>query len=607
MNAELPDIGVELAEATGITLPHDRLKMVFVHPPCDMNHFTRAQPFRWTGAAATAQLESIRRVLDIAVQHRADFTVFPEYALPGLVGVGEVEERIRLPAWPENSFVVAGVDGLVAHDFETLTRQPDTTVAGGVAATNGFGGWFNVCLTWAKRSDEHVRKWVQPKIRPNSLERVDAPHPMFNGGRVLVFQCSLDGDAGSNFDFMSFICSDWFARLEDRSRISDLVFMDLNRECQAAGQRTHLGLVLVPQCNEGTNDAEAIETARILLEGGNTYSHIDLDRCLVALVNFAGRPDPGMYDTFGRSCIIGRESPYYWKDSPDTYAVETQRLMQGNFASLGRCKNALFREFGACVHTFELRLPASVRVSNQDRSRVIDEAEVHAYGQEAYDNRTPGAPVPAVAKWVLDRLGKYPLLSHNQRGHPLHDKIEQSERDVREGVGRKALEKHRECPFVLSPSSSAKHVDSWGDKEENILDRTLTALSVIGVSKVVEIANADLHGKVRLGTQDWPVLVVAGDDHAKCFEYAKSLQLAGLGNAKAILLTDDLRGELQPHHYQGKIDQAPYVDDAQFEYANPNTWFHWRGLANLENRTMAAKNKTGYTMRLKGALNVESW
>jgi len=97
---------------------------------------------------------------------------FPEFSIPGLDGVAQIEATLRTDAWPSGTIVIGGIDGLTQVDYAALVGAPDTFVDANV---NGAGHvtaaqWVNCIAIWTKAANGAVERWIQPKLYPSRPE-----------------------------------------------------------------------------------------------------------------------------------------------------------------------------------------------------------------------------------------------------------------------------------------------------------------------------------------------------------------------------------------------------------------------------------------------------
>jgi len=106
-----------------IRMPSDEVRIVAMQPFVQF-HSEIKEPFRWSDDAVEVQLAAIRLTLDIAqdgfASRAANFTLFPEYAIPGTAGAAVIDERISADTWPNKSIIIAGVYGIPKPEYRDL-------------------------------------------------------------------------------------------------------------------------------------------------------------------------------------------------------------------------------------------------------------------------------------------------------------------------------------------------------------------------------------------------------------------------------------------------------------------------------------------------------
>ena len=185
-----------------IIVPHQSIGVVMLQPflEIDFNN----EPFVWVENKSNQQIAFIERTLQLAINRPANqhvnFTVFPEYSVPGINGIAAIERILADNQWPVNAVVIAGVDGLDKaqyaglFDGETETIAHEENLPDRVAADE----WINCCITWVKTNDG-LRRWIQPKLAPAQLENNVVAQRMFRGQGVFVFKGTFDNRAECRF------------------------------------------------------------------------------------------------------------------------------------------------------------------------------------------------------------------------------------------------------------------------------------------------------------------------------------------------------------------------------------------------------------------------
>ncbi|MHB1167303.1 MAG: hypothetical protein ACYC0N_02045, partial [Carboxydocellales bacterium] len=283
----------------------------------------------------------------------AIFTLFPEYSIPGLAGASVIDGRITNEAWPNESVIIAGIDGLNKAEYNSLCQELEVNVSPSNAPDSvPDAQWVNCCITWIKDQDGRVRKWVQPKIRPSWPEKRVTCHDMFCGSTVYIFKARYT----QNYypcNFFTLICYDWVAALSGTT-VCDEVLNQLNNEW--FGTPTPLHWVFVIQHNPEPNHPLFLNSTYRFLTDSNAYPFVERKEAVVLHANTAVsvRPSRSGAGAF-TSCIFSPSVQLDFTACRPTVSMHTRNL-RGN-DNLLRCKDVVFREMGECIHLFKVRVP----------------------------------------------------------------------------------------------------------------------------------------------------------------------------------------------------------------------------------------------------------
>ena len=149
---------IEVKEISlNITLPDNGIGMVIMQPFVEL---CDDEPYHWQNDKKVKQIERIIRTLEIAKQadhgcEKTHFTVFPEYAIPGLEGVRKIQEILERSSWKDGTIVVGGVDGLTKKEYSTLCNEGMTQEVhkNNKAEKVRDDQWVNCCITWEKTTN----------------------------------------------------------------------------------------------------------------------------------------------------------------------------------------------------------------------------------------------------------------------------------------------------------------------------------------------------------------------------------------------------------------------------------------------------------------------
>jgi hypothetical protein len=393
----------------GVTLPSDRVGMVIAQPYVSL---TATEPYQCIGAAKERQLAVLTDTLAVAraAPHRAPkthFTVFPEYTIPGLDGIAHVETALRGADWPNGTIVIGGTDALTKADFGTLARAEGTHLN---TSHNGLdriaqNEWINCAVTWVKAANGTVERWLQPKLDPAWLER-DVPYQnMFRGHSVFTFKGPLEN--GTQYRFCSLVCYDWIARMQDK-KAWRWVVEDLARQAAQAEAELSLSWLFVIQHNRRPSD-DAFLTEVSSFFDQTTLPNVRRDRACLVFANSAGSKAPGRADLYGStSLVFSRQTLFAEPKCHSTFSNGGQRFRSSTLLSAHR--DILFRERGACIHSFLQVNPNSLNAGAAGKAIALENAFVFPLDGTT-DPRAPAAAVPACIKWLNDELDHLVSLS----------------------------------------------------------------------------------------------------------------------------------------------------------------------------------------------------
>ncbi len=495
------------------------------------------EPFRCLPQRKASQIAALERTLGIAraADHGAGkthFTVIPEYSIPGPEGIARVETILRHPSWPCGTVVIGGTDALCKNEYTRLCDEEHTAVDDSNAATRvGNDEWVNCCITWVKAANGDLPRWLQPKIAPALPEQNTHNQGIFRGDSVFHFRAAFENDVPCRF--FSLVCSDWTGAPSGQT-ILQQVLDSINRQRQ--GQDTFISWVFVPQRNPKPCHTSFLSRAANFFQNQSELPLVHRENCCVVFANTAGRDKPGRANDYGCSSIIfSPRSPFDLKGCHPTYSG-CPKVLRGSDA-LDQCRDVLFRERGACIHSFSHYLPGAVTLGAAGHSPPLQKALVHPITPELNNPRAPGAPVPASVKWVNDSLDVVPCLSQQMPGAPLagsigipHEANIADFRTVESGHLENninwatwRLPKPHEGDGDNSPGKDIPPTaDEWGHDQVAALEHIVHTLDILRMGgSELNLANAHGHAKANLRGQSVEVLAVNGPSHEKCEEHAQ--------------------------------------------------------------------------------------
>lgn len=524
---------------TNFSLPYNKIAIVSLQPHLELNEHP---PFACKASQRKKQLENITQTLKIASAplenfDKTHFTIFPEYSIPGLDGVDVIENTLKSTEWKTGTIVLGGIEGLDKNQYKSLCEQPNTIVAIDNAEDKvPADSWVNCCVIWIKKDDGSLTKWIQPKLSESWLEK-NVAKKMFRGNSVFIFNGKFSNEV--EFNFLSLLCFDWVADFEPLKGIR-LIFSKITKQI-------NLQFVFVLQHNPEPSHRSFLENARDFFQVPSENPKITRDNSIIYFANTAGGLGPKKYAKFGRSSIVFQPSPPYAFDAcPPTYSLNTKKYRQSD--ALDRCKEALFRETGACIHSFILNIPAFRGRGAESRTLPLDVAFVYKLCASD-DPRTPNNLVPAVVKWVNDELDDvvsrfehqtHPLKTEMSAAHLSVQKVirNQSDQSLLESIQRSVCEYKK---WVKNDEKSIHDVDSWSNEEITAVETILYVLSVFKLWKTANLNQKVTHALFEHQGNIYQINIVYGGKNLdQCSEYAKKFPC----NEKAytIIVSRDIHG-----------------------------------------------------------------
>lgn len=512
----------------GVRFPRSDVGMVIAQPYVA---FDAAEPFPLQERLRASALAGIDAVLAVArsCHHGAEithFTIFPECTIPGLEGYDRITAAMGAEDWPTGTVVIGGFEGLTPEQFKELVGRPNTTYD---HLNNSFDRihddhWINCCVTWAKTEAGNVYSWIQPKIEPAGVELNVPNERMFKGRSIFRFRGNYD-NTNAPYQFATLICFDWIG-MRDGRRIWEWLLLDIDKAAGDLGAQLPLTWIFVAQCNPDPSHASFMQQVQPFFNPVAFPSVVRDDTCLV-MANVAGNPVPGTAETYGRSAVIFATQKFQKPESMPTICSGGPAQRPGN--PLENYRDAVFRERGACIHSFRLLNPVALPHGAAGRRPALAEPTVHPFpGTD--DPRAPARLVPAAVKWLNDELDdkqkslgvKFPLW-------PLAAAISTAhQRSVAEIRQLPAIALSR---TVLVASPGAKRTpDDWQEKQRAAVKHVLNTVSILDVAQYSPRLHATgSHATIYRDESSIEVVAVSGSSHEECDKHVMDLALKRQG------------------------------------------------------------------------------
>ncbi|WP_198082821.1 hypothetical protein [Variovorax sp. E3] len=512
----------------GLRFPRSEVGMVIAQPYVK---FSNVEPFPLLPKFRDGALAGIDATLAIALNtdHGAEkthFTVFPECTLPGLEGFDRINAAMTADSWPAGTVVIGGFEGLTPAQFTELVGRPGTTYDhdGNSLTRLHEDHWVNCCVTWAKVGAGDVRSWIQPKIEPAGVELNVPNERMFKGRSIFRFRGTY-ADTHAPYQFATLICFDWIG-VRDERRIWEWLLRDIEQAASVNQAQLPLTWLFVAQCNPEPSHTSFMAQVQPFFSAVDFPGVLREDTCLV-MANVAGNAVPGGAAQYGRSAVIFATGKFQKAESLPTFCGGGPIQRPGN--PLENYRDAVFRERGACIHSFRQLNPGALPAGAAGKRFALADAAVHPF-PGTNDPRAPARLVPAAVKWVNDELDDpQKSLAVKFPTWPLAGAVgiaHQRSVDVLRWLPSPALSR---AILIASPGTKAC-ADEWEKKQGNAVKHVLNTFSILDVAQYPTQFHAlGPHASIFRGDIGIEVVAVSGRSHEECNEHIASQALVHRG------------------------------------------------------------------------------
>lgn len=535
-------IDVDLS-ARGIQIPHHGAGMVLVQPHLKL---TSQEPYRCTDQSRARHLDALAAGLSVArdAPHGADkthFTVFPEYSIPSPQGIELVQKTLCQEDWPNQTIIIGGADGLSAAEYTSLAGAPNTHVEDDPASVPA-DHWLNCGIIWTKAKDGTVERWLQPKLHPSWLEQNVANSSMYTGNTVFVF--TGDHDSETHYRFGVLLCFDWIAEVCG-TKPWRAVVEALSRRAAVLKADLSLSWLFVIQHNRRPSDESFMREVDDFFDP-NIARNVRREGTCIVFANSAGRAEPGKAEYYGHSSLIfAQHTPFKMPTCYGTFCTGGPRFRRHGV--IRHHKDFLFRERGACIHSFEQVNPGSIGPGAPGYTIALKRPFVHPLGPTA-DPRVPRAVVPASVKWLNDELDTFENLADRYPHAPLAPAAEATHQEVKNGlrsfpgssVDRAVA---LACPACACPDGdpagpATRSADEWGDVQRDAVMHIVDTVTILAIfADVYALSHAAPNATLSVRELNFDVVAIRAETHKRCCEhYAKA---PPLGRRPVLLVTRD--------------------------------------------------------------------
>ena len=590
-----------------VELPRPEVGMVLAQP---FLRLTQQEPFRCTEESLPQHLEAISATLNVARgafrdPSKAHFTVFPEYSIPRTQGVELIEATLRDEGWPNQTIVIGGTDGLSRDEYEKLAGVPGTHVgdAGDTSLGVTADQWVNCGIIWVKGADGRVERWLQPKLSPAWLEKNITNSDLFTGDTFYLFKGTFD--TGSSYRFGVLVCYDWIGEIGGHAAWRLLVEI-LSERLAGSGEEISLSWLFVIQHNRRPSHESFMEQVNQFFDH-RAVDTVRRDRTCIVFSNTAGRSGAGKAQTFGgTSLVFSQQTLFRMPTCHPTFGSGGKRFRGHDVIQAH--KDFVFRENGACIHSFRQIHPDSVKPGSAGYTIALEEARVYSTDGGS-DPRTPGGPVPAASKWLNDELDDVEELSGKYGEVSLAEDLRKAQKATVTGLrwmegGAASRAVALACSSVAGyggddSGKANRNADEWCTPERDAVAHIVHSMGLLGVcADEWEVGGFEVHGRLAIGDAEIDVVTVRGATHEECRDHYKK-ELPG-GRQPVLLVSRDQDNDPWLERFGSFLDPVELEAEQRFTEAD-RTSCHlgYRDLLEMVRRSESVAEARG---RLDGTI-----
>lgn len=584
--------------AIGVGIPRGEVAMVVAQPHVV---FVHQEPFTWAPAEQQRALACIDETLAVSRRcpHGADkthFTVFPECTVPGLDGVDRITAAMQADDWPTETVVIGGVDGLTKGQFAELVQRPNTTydLVGNSLDRIQAHHWVNCVVTWVKLPTGEVRSWVQPKLSPAWVERDVPLMSMYQGRSIYVFK-GIHSNIDASYQFATLLCYDWIGS-EGAKRIWEWLLEGIATWAAQLGATLPLTWLFIAQCNPEPSHPSFMGQVGPFFDPAH-YPRVSRDDTCLVMANVAGKATPGNAEKYGQSSVIVMPNRFSRPECMPTYGNGGVPQRGGGF--LENFRDAVFRERGACIHSFLVAHP-SMPPGSAGRRFAVREPAVYPFNG-VDDPRAPSSPVPAVVKWMNDQLDdpskslatKYTHLPLTAAAGAAHQRMVGELRTLKADALGNTVN-------FASLTACKGTPDEWTADEGHAVKHLLHTFSILDVAQYpTKFHGSGAQATIMKGETSLEVIAVMGTSHEDCDKHVLDRLPAHKG--QLVVVSRDEDNTPWDPRFKSIYDQVPDEPSTEANFTQPTSAIIRVGYHDVLDAYRGAANEA----ELKGALDAK--
>jgi hypothetical protein len=192
---------------------------------------------------------------------------------------------------------------------------------------------------------------------------------------------------------------------------------------------------------------------------------------------------------------------------------------------LSAYRDFVFRECGACIHSFLQVNPNSLNAGAAGRTIALENAFVFPLDGMT-DRRAPSDSVAGCIKWLNDELDQVPRLSATYPHVPLAAPADATHQQTIAALRQISPQSAANTVKLAAQESKAKHADDWKQTESHALEHLVHTLDIVCLGSSPPTVGVDsVHATVVVNTQTIDLVAIRGESHESCLKHSQDLLL----------------------------------------------------------------------------------
>ena len=361
---------------------------------------------------------------------------------------------------------------------------------------------------------------------------------MYRGDTVFVF--TGQHDTGTYYRFGVLVCFDWVANVQGlkpwRAVVDDLA----HRATDVKGEFSLSWMFIIQHNPRPSHETFMCEVNDFF--DPNVAASVRRERTCLVFANSAGRPDPGRIDDYGHSSLIFAQQTLFKMPTCHVTFCSGGRRFRGH-GVIRHHKDFLFRERGACIHSFKQLNPDVILPGASGYTIAVQDPFVYPVGDQS-DPRRPGNVVPASVKWLNDELDTIESVAQRYSDSPLapcaKNTYEHVTRALRSFGGNSVDEavalacSAAKCACNRGDTERRPTADDWDTTQRAAVVHLIDTVSILAiVADSYFVAQTASHASMAFGDLEFDVVAIRGKSHVSC---GKHYRTALPGGRRPVLL-----------------------------------------------------------------------